>query len=142
MFVFLFIRSFTDISSLYHAPCLCTLKYETVERLSSVWYPKCHSDAPDAPIILVGTTNPDLSKTDDENENAETIPLEEIQAKAKEIGAHEYIKCDLRSRSDTEQVFSHAVRAAREALPSTCDQQCETTEASHKRTVNRGCSLQ
>ena len=124
--------SFTDFFSHYHASYLCTLKYETVEHVSSVWYPKCRRDVPSAPIILVGTIDPYRCLKDDENENEETIPLEEIQAKAKEIGAYEYIECDIRPRTGVEQVFFSAARAGLRLPPKRLDTQ----------TANRGCSLQ
>lgn len=124
--------SFTDFFSHYHASYLWTLKYETVEHVSSVWYPKCRRDVPSAPIILVGTIDPYRCLKDDENENEETIPLEEIQAKAKKIGAYEYFKCDLRSWSDAQQVFSSAINAVLRVPSSSYDDQA----------VKHGCFLQ
>ena len=77
--------------------CFSIISPHSFENVKSKWYPEIQHHAPGVPIILVGT------KADLRNDSGMTQQLqakglkmvshEEVQARAREIGAVAYLEC-------------------------------------------------
>lgn len=105
--------------SFHHDIHLILLIYHTVEHVSTVWAPLMHKHFHGVPIILVGTGDNDSFVERDRCNGSKSpsfVTFEEGFAQGREIGACQYLECNLTSFTAIEQVFLDAVRATRGVL--------------------------
>jgi len=108
--------------------CFSIISPHSFENVKSKWYPEIQHHAPGVPIILVGT------KADLRNDsgmvqqlNAKGLKMvshEEIQARAREIGAVAYLECSALTQEGLKSVFDEAIRAALNKRPAQQQAKC------------------
>jgi len=112
--------------------CFSIISPHSFENVKSKWWPEIQHHAPGVPIILVGTKSDLRSDTQMAQQLAakglKMVTHEEVQQRAREIGAVAYLECSALTQEGLKAVFDEAIRAALNKRPTTSQTKCCTVQ--------------
>jgi len=94
--------------------CFSLFTPESCENVLTKWYPEISTNAPDVPIILVGTKMDLRSKPEAvqslKDMNQSPITTQQGEELARKIGAKKYLECSALTQQNLSLVFEEAVK--------------------------------